>query len=199
MSRTRYTPSRSARKNRVSSYLIAFIPLLILVVVVIYMLLSPQGSQIQEQKTYQALGIAPDFTLNVITPSGLTDEKFTLSSLRNKVVLLDFALSWCPHCNNMEPVLKKLYNDYRVRGVEFVTVAGDDELTDEVQTAEFVARHSIPWKVVFDVGLSVFTKYGIRGTPTYVVIDRHGNVVTILEGEQSYSTLSSALETALMR
>ncbi|MCS7142628.1 MAG: TlpA family protein disulfide reductase [Aigarchaeota archaeon] len=177
-------------------YFIALLPLVLVIGVVVFMLTSQQSSQPLQTGTGPGR-IAPDFTLNVITSSGLTPERLSLSTLRGKVVLLDFVLSWCPHCNSMEPTLKRLYNDFRPYNVEFVTIAGDDERTDEDQTAAFVARHSIPWKVVFDQRLEVFARYNVQGTPTYYVVDSDGTIVGNLVGSQTYESLAALIRRAL--
>lgn len=142
---------------------------------------------------------APDFELRRITASGLTEDVFRLSSVRGSPVFMDFAFSWCPHCNNMAPIVKRLRESYAEKGVFFLTVAGDDARTDEKQTAEFLARHGVSWTVVFDEQLRVFDLYSVRGTPTYIVINRDGEIVGRLEGEQSYEDLSALIERAMTR
>jgi thiol-disulfide isomerase/thioredoxin len=67
---------------------------------------------------------APEFTLPVVGPNGLTGEKVSLSSFRGKVVLLEFMVPWCPHCQNMGPVLENLYKQYGSQNVVFLSVSG---------------------------------------------------------------------------
>ena len=141
--------------------------------------------------------LAPDFELKKITPDGLTDERFRFSSLRGSPVFMDFAFSWCPHCNNMAPTIKKLYEEYSDKGVFFLTVAGNDARTNEKETAEFLARHDVSWTAVFDEELKVFDLYSVRGTPTYVAINKDGEIVGSLIGEQSYEALSALIEKAM--
>jgi len=69
----------------------------------------------------------PSFLGFSLRPRGLSDEAFTLSSARGRVVFLDFAWWRCPHCNNMEPVVGELATKYGARGVVFVTVMIDDQ------------------------------------------------------------------------
>jgi thiol-disulfide isomerase/thioredoxin len=57
------------------------------------------------------------------TPSG---ETVKLSSLRGKVVLLDFWASWCEPCKKELPVLARMAPRLRSRGVEIVTVNIDE-------------------------------------------------------------------------
>jgi cytochrome c biogenesis protein CcmG/thiol:disulfide interchange protein DsbE len=48
-----------------------------------------------------------------------------LSSLRGKVVILDFFLSTCPHCRDHAPHMVELYNQYRNQGLTVLGLAAD--------------------------------------------------------------------------
>jgi len=66
--------------------------------------------------------IAPDFTLS--TPEG---NPIALSSLKGKVVLIDFWASWCGPCRNENPNLVKLYKKYKDKGFTILSVSLDDD------------------------------------------------------------------------
>ena len=59
----------------------------------------------------------PDIVL--ASPTG---EKIALSSLRGKVVLIDFWAAWCPPCRRDNPNLVRLYRQYRDK--EFINGSG---------------------------------------------------------------------------
>lgn len=65
---------------------------------------------------------APDFTGNDL----MTGKPFSLSSLKGKVVLLDFWASWCKPCRASNPHVKALYEKYRKKGFDVVYIASDD-------------------------------------------------------------------------
>jgi len=135
--------------------------------------------------------MAPDFTLQLITSEGLTNEIFTFSSLRGRPVFMDFVFEWCPHCNNMAPVVERLYREFGDR-VAFVTVMGSYG-TNPVKSADFLRRHNVSWTAVYDHDMTVFADYAVRGTPTYFIIASDGSVVMMLEGERGYDVLRKAL------
>ncbi|MEM4346010.1 MAG: TlpA disulfide reductase family protein [Candidatus Caldarchaeum sp.] len=138
---------------------------------------------------------APDFTLTVVDVNGLTNKTFTFSSLKGKPVLIDFVFEWCPHCNNMAPVVERLYQAYGDR-VVFMTVAGGYRSSYE-KTMEYVRKHNISWTVVYDGGMEVFGRYSVRGTPTYVAVSPSGAIVGRLEGEQAYTAIEELVKAAL--
>jgi thiol-disulfide isomerase/thioredoxin len=65
---------------------------------------------------------APDFTL-----SSVTGEKFRLSSLKGKIVVLDFWAVWCGPCTDSMPFFQKLQDSYRT-GLEVVGLHVNDRM-----------------------------------------------------------------------
>jgi len=198
--------SRQRRPSRVA-YVFALLPLIIFAGIIVLFLTMQQappsypttttylqpGTQ-SPSTTYQA---APDFTLRVITKDGLTEEKFTLSSVRGKVVFLEFIMSWCTVCDRMSPTVKQLHDHYSAKGVVFVTVAGKDSHATEEDTAKFLGEHDVTWTAVFDEKMEAFKLYSIRGTPTFVIIGRDGRIREVIIGARTYDVLASALDKAL--
>ncbi|MBR4882385.1 MAG: redoxin domain-containing protein, partial [Bacteroidales bacterium] len=73
--------------------------------------------EIEVLKSIQPGAVAPDFTLETIG-----GEEFVLSSLRGKYVVLDFWASWCGPCRASIPGIKKVYEQYKDKGVEIVGI-----------------------------------------------------------------------------
>ena len=139
--------------------------------------------------------MAPDFTLPVVGPNGLTGKSVTLSSFRGKVVLLDFMEPWCDHCQNQAPILDSLYSNYGSRNVVFISIAGPWSGATANDAALFIRTYSVSWLSLYDSG-SVFTRYGIDSVPDYFFIDQRGQIVVNYVGEQMYDTLDAALLSA---
>jgi peroxiredoxin len=58
--------------------------------------------------------------LSVIAPSG---ERYSLEAYRGKVVLLEFFLTDCPHCQRSATNIMKFYEELRPKGLEVLAVA----------------------------------------------------------------------------
>src|SRR5262245_42810313 len=54
----------------------------------------------------------------------------TLSSLKGKVVLIDFWASWCGPCRRSVPRLKKAYSKFQSKGFEIYGISLDDNNGD---------------------------------------------------------------------
>jgi len=193
--------TKRAKRNQKASrraYVAALAPAVAFIAFLVYIATTPPQPVVQPPTTtVSTVGeYAPDFELNRITAAGLGTETFKFSSTRGKVVFVDFVFSWCPHCDAMGPIIKKLHDTYAGRGVVFVTVAGSRN-SDERQTAQFLRKHEVSWISVYDRDMQVFQMYSVPGTPTYYVIDRSGRITERLVGEKSYEALAAALDRAL--
>ena len=65
---------------------------------------------------------APNFQLKTVD-----GKSFKLSSLKGKVVVLDFWASWCPDCRKDAPNIVRMYREFKDKGVVFVGVSFDTE------------------------------------------------------------------------
>ena len=65
---------------------------------------------------------APDFTLK-----DLDGKTWKLSDLKGKkIVMIDFWATWCNICKREMPILQKVYQEYKGKGVEFFGIALDE-------------------------------------------------------------------------
>jgi len=111
---------------------------------------------------------APDFTLN--TPEGTP---FSLSSLKGKVVVIDFWASWCGPCRRENPHMVEMYNEVHENGVEFLGVSLD---RNKDKWLEAIDADGLIWSQVFDVEGKAANKYGVESIPFTIVLDKSGNI-----------------------
>jgi thiol-disulfide isomerase/thioredoxin len=155
---------------------------------------------IVSQPPHQAASIgdtAPDFTLKVVTLTGLSDQSVTLSSLRGKVVFLEFMVSWCPVCQQMAPSLAYLSHQYQGQDVVFLSVAGTQNGATAESTAAFISEYHSTWTYVLDTDRSAFGEYRIDATPTFLILDRSGVILSRMQGTISTDALSGAIDRAM--
>jgi peroxiredoxin len=133
--------------------------------------------------------LAPDIKL--FTPQG---DSVSLSSLRGKVVLIDFWASWCGPCRKENPYVKAVYEKYKDKGFEIYGVSLDNNMRNW-QAA--IAKDGLTWTHVSDLKgwkSSAAKLYGVRSIPQTFLIDREGRIVK--SGLRSHD-LESALKTLL--
>ena len=131
--------------------------------------------------------MAPDFTII------LTDGKqVTLSSLRGKVVMLQFTASWCGVCRKEMPFIEKDIWLKHKDNADFALIGIDrDEPLDKVLA--FAKSTGVTYPLGLDPGADIFAKYALRdaGITRNVLIDREGRIVmlTRLYNEEEFASL----------
>ncbi len=121
--------------------------------------------------------MAPEITLPT-----LTGETKALSSLRGKVVLLDFWASWCGPCRRENPNVVATYKKYSSKGFDVFSVSLDE---NKSAWEAAIKKDGLVWNNhVSDLGgwkSAVVPTYEIESIPFPVLIDKEGNIVAMGE------------------
>jgi peroxiredoxin len=117
---------------------------------------------------------APEFSL----PS-LKGATVALSSLKGKVVLIDFWAQWCEPCKKELPELDRLAKQYAPKGVVIVAV-NIDKQRDNAE--RMVKQLGVSLPVLLDPAGSVAGSYDLPKMPTSFVVDKKGIVRYVNEG-----------------
>lgn len=119
--------------------------------------------------------IAPDFEMTL--PSG---ETVKLSSLRGKVVMLQFTASWCGVCRKEMPYIEseiwqkhKDNNNFSLYGID------REEPVEKI--LEFADKTGVTYPIGLDPKADIFGMYAERdaGITRNVIIDKNGKIVML--------------------
>jgi thiol-disulfide isomerase/thioredoxin len=117
------------------------------------------------------------------TLKNLEGAPVSLSSLKGKVVIIDFWATWCGPCKASFPYMQKVYDKFREnKSVVFLMVDTWERTPDLASTLEnakkFLAANKYTFPVVMDQisGTKVSDKYQVEGIPTKFLIDKRGNI-----------------------
>lgn len=120
----------------------------------------------------------------VALPS-VSGDTLRLSSLKGKVVLLDFWASWCGPCRLSNKELVKLYAKYKDKGFEIYSVSIDAKKHDWENA---IKKDKIKWLQVNDNGgwdAATVAAWNINAIPTSFLIDKEGKLLAMdLEGKE---------------
>ena len=109
-----------------------------------------------------------------LSVSGWMNGQVKPEDMQGKVVVIDLWATWCGPCVAAIPHNNELMSKYKDRGLLVVGVctsrSGQEKLGDSVK------EHKIGYPVCKDPDLKTEKAYQISFYPTYVAVDRNGNI-----------------------
>lgn len=140
-------------------------------------LLNETGDNLDDSRGYivKVGDIAPDFEMTLAN-----GETIQLSSLRGKVVMLQFTASWCGVCRKEMPYIEKdIWNKHK-NNPEFALYGIDREEPVE-KVNELIEKTGVTYPIGLDPDAGIFTLYAEEkaGITRNVIIDRDGRIVML--------------------
>lgn len=119
-----------------------------------------------------------------------------MSSMKGKVIVLDFWATWCGPCRVQHPLYEQVKTRFKNNAdVVFLTVNTDE---DRSLVKPFLERQKWSKEVLYDDGLGGF--FRVNSIPTTIVLDRSGEVKSRMPGfiaERFVEMLSERINSAL--
>ncbi len=123
---------------------------------------------------------APVFSLR-----NLASNVISLSSLKGKVVVIDFWATWCMPCKESFPAVQRVVDHYADDNkVEFLFIdTWENNEKFESGVRQFITDSKYTFNVLFDERDPVSHKqeltsnaYQVKGIPTRIIVDRNGKI-----------------------
>jgi thiol-disulfide isomerase/thioredoxin len=113
--------------------------------------------------------VAPPVNLRLLG----SDQVLSLSSLRGKVVLVDFWSSWCASCRQSIPYFDELRNKLSNEDFEVYAVNLDDKVSE---AKAFLSNYPVSYPIVWDEAQDSPEEFDITKMPTSFLLDQQGVV-----------------------
>ncbi len=113
-----------------------------------------------------------------IVQADTSGKPLPLSSLRGKVVMIDFWASWCGPCRRENPFVVSMYEKYKAKGFDIYSVSLDQ---DRSRWLNAIQADRLTWtNHVSDLRgwqNQAAQLYGVTSIPKTVLVDREGKII----------------------
>ncbi|MFZ5968642.1 MAG: TlpA disulfide reductase family protein [Bacillota bacterium] len=154
----------------------------------------------EETEAAQDYGVFPGDRAYDFTLLDREGNEIQLSSLKGKVVFVNFWTTWCGFCKQEMPDMQAVYEKYQDQDVVMLAVnvlAAEKTGTDMDSVKTFVDESGYTFPILFDVDGTVSQKYKVRALPTTYIIDKEGYISDFVSGAMKKETMIEKIEDAL--
>lgn len=137
---------------------------------------------------------APAFTLPVIVNGAAEGGTLSLAQFQGSAVILDFWATWCGPCRLEAPIVNKVAQRFKDRGL---VVVGVDTSDTAGSARPWALEHGLSYPIVYDTNNETAEHYSVTNMPTLVVISRSGKITAVREGLTNDSELESLVHGVL--
>lgn len=137
--------------------------------------LNARRQQERQLELFENIPLEEGSGLPDIVLPNVAGSKVALSSLKGKVVILDFVVYNAEFSPAHNIQLNNIYNRYKSQGLEVYQVSFDSD--DHFWK---ISADNLPWITVRDaasINSSLLSRYNVREIPTTFVVDREGDIV----------------------
>lgn len=135
-------------------------------------------------------GFPPDFNAE-----DLYGNKFTLSSQKGKVVVLNFWGTWCAPCIAEIPEFIELQEHFGKEDLIFVGISTPNEPEENVK--EFTEEMGINYTIVYDDDQEIIKSYSPHSWPSTYIIGQDGKIKKFIIGSTNKKLLLPELDKLL--
>ncbi len=171
---------------------------IIVAALALVLMAAPNTASAQEQAEIEATTLikqgdkAPDFTVEMVD-----GQKVTLSSLKGKVVMINFWATWCPPCREEFKRMQKDVVD-RFKGKDFQLLAisrGEKKATVD----QFRDKQGYTFPMGLDPTQEIYKKYASNYIPRNFIVGKDGKVIYVSVGysPDEFENMLKAIEQAL--
>lgn len=130
------------------------------------------------------------------TFTSIKGDKIALSSLKGRVVLVNFWAPSCAPCIHEMPMLADTYTRLHARGLDVIAVAASYDPPNIV--VDYAETRHLPFPVALDIDDAVARSFGgLHAVPSTFVIGRNGQLAEYVEGALDPEALQQMLKREL--
>lgn len=171
---------------------------IIVAALALVLMAAPNTASAQEQAEIEATTLikqgdkAPDFTVEMVD-----GQKVTLSSLKGKVVMINFWATWCPPCREeFKRMQKDVVDRFKDKDFQLLAISrGEKKATVD----QFRDKQGYTFPMGLDPTQEIYKKYASNYIPRNFIVGKDGKVIYVSVGysPDEFENMLKAIEQAL--
>ena len=147
---------------------------------------NQENEQVRQPQQDQVGSDAPDFSAK-----DMNGKTYSLSSLKGKVVVINFWFVECKPCVIEMPELNEIVQKYKSEKVVFLTFA----MNEQPKIESFLKKHAFDYTILPDSG-AVIGDYKIKSYPAHIILDQNSKIAFSIRGlsNSTASEIDEAIE-----
>ena len=113
---------------------------------------------------------------------------FDSSTLRGKIVFLNFWATWCPTCVAEMPGMEKLYQTLKDKDFTIVAINIKEPMS---RVKNFVSSQKLTFTTLVDTDGAVTKSFSVFATPTTFIFGKSGQLLDTVIGSRKWDSTSS--------
>ena len=122
-----------------------------------------------------------------------TGETYTNDTVKGKVVLLQFWITWCPYCRREQSLVDSIDKEFAGKCVVVLAI---DVAESKKKVKQYLQDTPRSCRIVLTEDTNLAAMYQANSYPIYVVIDRDGNIAAEQRGAGGERSLRRMLRKA---
>ncbi len=157
---------------------------------------TPDAGYVSGDGVIEQVAIADRRELPAITGRLLDGGEYDSAENTGAIVVYNVWGSWCAPCRDEAPVLRRVWNETRGRGVQFVGINVRD---NDAAARAFERRYQIRYPSITTADspealLAFGPQLPPSAVPSTFIVDRRGRIAARVIGPTTYSTLAAVVE-----
>jgi thiol-disulfide isomerase/thioredoxin len=154
--------------------------------------LTVTAPSLAEREAAKVVGQEVELTL-----TDLSGSRQSLSSLKGRVVILNFWATYCIPCKSEMPDLAATQNEYAALGVQVIGASTDD-LGDRQKVLQFVKETRINFPIWIGTSTADMLRFGLGSAlPGTVIVGKDGLIARVISGVVNQADLKKQIDAML--